>query len=157
MAQPRHRHPHSFPLLRLTRRSALQTAVYLIRHRLVREGGPLAAGLPDVVRDGEGPGPELVGPEQHLREEAGGRVPGDVAVQRPDARVLAGVELHHDVAAARDHLDVAAHRVPRVERGRVGFRVVAWPGRQDVHVEPVGVDRMSAGAVTVRRAALCVE
>lgn len=123
----------------------LQAAVDLIRHGLIRERGPLAAGLADVVRDGKRARLELVGAEEHLGEEAGGGVPGDVAVQRPDARVLGGVELHHDVAAARHHLDVAAHRVPRVERRRVRFRVVARPGCQHVHVQAVGVDRMGTG------------
>lgn len=126
------------------RQSASQPAVYLIRHGLIGERRPIAARLAHVVRHGERARLQLVGAEQHLREEAGGRVPGDVAVQGPDARVLAGVELHDDVAAARHHLDVAAHRVARVERRRLGLRVVARPRRQHVHVQAVGVDRVGA-------------
>lgn len=69
-------------------------------------------------------------------------MPGDVAVEGPDARV-AGVHLHDDVAEGLDHLHVAAHRV----RGPHDVRavVVARAGGEDVHVEAVGVHGVVAG------------
>lgn len=118
-----------------------QTAVDLIRHLSARELRPLAAGLLDVARYHESL-LQQVGAEHHLREEAAGRVPGDVAVEGPDAGVLVRVYLHHDEAVGGDHLDVAAHGILRVERHGVG--VVAHPGSEDVHVEAVGVYWMGA-------------
>lgn len=64
-------------------------------------------------------------------------MPGDVAVEGPDARVD-DVHLHDDVPEGLHHLHVAALRVRRAHDG--GAVVVAGACREDVHVYAVGVD-----------------
>lgn len=64
-------------------------------------------------------------------------MPGDVAVERPDAGV-GDVHLHDDVAEGLHHLHVAAERVRRAHNGRAV--VVAGARGEDVHVYAVGVD-----------------
>lgn len=149
---------------RLDFRSALHTAVNLLRDVGGRERAPVPARLRDLLRDGQLL--DLVRLHEELREEAGGRVPCDVAavnlvskklgcagvvkigdgvggylLERPDSRVVR-VELHHNITPVGPHLlDVTALRVVRVDDGAV-------PGPcslgQDVHVEAVEVDRVTA-------------
>jgi len=66
--------------------------------------------------------------------EPGGHVPGDVAVEGPDAGVV-GIVLEHVVAVAADDVRVAARRV-----GRVGDRAVPLTGARGelIHVMACG-------------------
>ena len=77
--------------------------------------------------------------EDHLREEACRRVPRDVAVQRPDARVVS-VDLDHYVPEGLHHLHVATKRVGWLDWGCAC--IIPWAGGDDVHVHAVGVHRV---------------
>ena len=93
---------------------------------------------------------DQVGPLHNVDVQARADVPGDVAVEGPDARIV-GVDLHDDVAghgrrASGQNLHVAALRVVRVGDGAVP---VSGAGGQDlevvaVHVHGVGGDEVVA-------------
>lgn len=144
----------------------LYTTVDLLRDVGSRERAPVPARLSDLLRDGQLL--DLVRLHEELQEEAGGRVPSDVAtvvlsargslvrsddgegsnvcdvgkysLERPDSRMV-GIELNDNVSVGPHLLDVTALRVVGVHDGAV-------PGPcalgQDVHVEAVEVDRVAA-------------
>lgn len=80
---------------------------------------PLPASLCDAFGHFRRVRLDVVGQEQHLAEETRRSVPRDVAVERPDPRVL-HVHLHDDVAARLHVLHVAARWVvgERLEASR---------------------------------------
>lgn len=75
------------------------------------------------------------------KERDGGGIWGGYSLERPDSRVVR-VELHHNVTPVGPHLlDVTALRVVRVDDGAVPCSCSLG---QDVHVEAVEVDRVTA-------------
>lgn len=91
--------------------------------------------MPDVV-------PDLIAPLQQLHRQPAAGVPRNVAVQEPDARVVAA-ESDSEPAAGGEEGDVAPRRVVVVEGQRVGQLVVrVGAAAQDGEVVPVQVDRV---------------
>lgn len=103
-------------------------------------GRPVLADISDSGRNAELL--DLLGLNQQLGEETGGGVPGNVAVEGPDTRVLVGIELHDHVAAGTNLLDVAALGVLGVGDGSVPSQAVTLV--KDVHVETMKMHGMTA-------------
>lgn len=121
---------------------SLDTAVNLVDHILVGVGHPVGARVGHL--GGDGVLLNALGLDHELHKQAGRRVPRDVAVEGPHARV-GGVELHDNVPAGLDLLHVAALRVVGVGDGAVPGE--AGARGQHVHVVAVQVDRVRRGAV----------
>ena len=87
----------------------------------------------------------IIRANENLEGEARARVPGDVAVQQPAARVV-GLESQRDEAAPRQHRRVAARRVVVAEQRRAR-RLIPWRVTlgQNHEVATVQVDRVVAG------------
>lgn len=137
----------------------LYTTVDLLRDIRSREGAPVPAGLRDLLRDWQLL--DLVWLDEELQEEAGGRMPSDVAtvvssargslrnmglligggysLEWPNSRMVR-IELNDDVPVGPHLLDVTSLRVVGVHDDAVPG---PWALGQDVHVEAVKVDRVA--------------
>lgn len=120
------------------KKKTLQAGIYLLHHIRVGVCRPVSTRLSHDQGDGH-IFLDIDRALQDIRIQATRNMPGDVAMEGPDAGVV-GVDLPYDVAVGREHLHIAPQRVVGVGDGGA----VPVPGSfvQDKHVVAVKMHGM---------------